>query len=114
MTVPVRGLLLAATLAPVVGTILETHPRACLSLTLRESVGPELRACTRAAAHLALSTLWTRWAAAMTIEWDQIPETDGALDAPVCATVAMLYHRAPGRLRRLRAATADRRGHGPL
>jgi hypothetical protein len=43
MAVPVRGKLLAESLSPIVGTLLETHPRACLMLGLDKSSGTAVR-----------------------------------------------------------------------
>jgi predicted nuclease with RNAse H fold len=125
MAVPVRGRFLADILSPEVGTIIETHPRACLGLLFAESQGknltaykgkePDIDACE------ALLELWCkRW----DIQKKGVPISNNVLDALVCATVAYLYHAAPHELTKLGAsAQPDKdtkpqlgmaRGHGPF
>ncbi len=119
MAVPVRGKLLSDFLSPLVGTILETHPRACLLFGLDEAVGRAVREYKKgpsAKAHVA--TLWERWAERFQVVAPKAPQNDGALDALVCATVAYLFHHAPETLLRLKHRPdegKDRpRGRGPF
>ena len=118
MAVPIRGRMLSEALAPLVGTILETHPRACLHLGLGEMVGTAVRCYKNkkepAVAQERVSTLWQAWSGRFAIQCPVPPENDGALDALVCATVAYLYHHAPERLLKLEHTEADIRGRGPF
>jgi len=115
MAVPVRGQLLAQHLAPLVGTVLETHPRASLLFALGEGVEAAARAYKRGgeAGAAAISALWVRWAARFSVSIDAPPEGDGALDALVCATTVYLFHRAPEALLHLREE-GPLRGWGPF
>jgi predicted nuclease with RNAse H fold len=103
MAVPVRGQLLAQHLAPLVATLLETHPRASLLFALGDEVEAAVRGYKRVkdGDERAIATLWERWAARFGIASDLTPRSDGALDALVCATVGYLYHREPEALLRL-------------
>ncbi|MNS31229.1 hypothetical protein D3C72_632780 [compost metagenome] len=114
MAVPVRGRQLADALSPVVGTIIETHPRACLYLGFPELLDP-IRRYKGDAPGAYLTVLWRAWTGRFGLAQD-IPPTlcDGMLDALVCATVAHLYHMQPGSLRRLRNTSTDRAGRGPF
>lgn len=104
MAVPVRSRLLADHLAPLVGTLLETHPRASLLFGLGEPAAAAVRNYKRRGTSNpdTVATLWERWAARFGISFDALPESDGPLDALVCATVAYLYHHAPPSLFHLR------------
>ncbi len=115
MAVPVRGQLLAQHLAPLVGTVLETHPRASLLFALGEGVEGAARAYKDGgeAGTRAIATLWKGWAARFGISVREAPRTDGALDALVCATTAYVYHRDPGALLRLQEEDSVR-GWGPF
>jgi predicted nuclease with RNAse H fold len=115
MAVPVRGQLLSDFLAPLVGTVLETHPRACLLFGLDAAAMDAVRAYKgRDNAQAHVKTLWARWAERFGIRSDLLIATDGALDALVCATVAHLYHRAPETLTWLASDAPDLRGRGPF
>lgn len=122
MAVPVRGLLLAEYLSPLVGTLLETHPRASLLFALGQVAGSAARDYKRGGDfdENAAAELWRRWAARFHIRWDPSPRSDGALDALVCGTVAYLYHHAPETLLHLRerktgeAGPGTVRGRGPF
>ena len=112
MAVPLRARLLADAVAPLVGTILETHPRASLYLGLGPEFLPDLKEYKRspqAAARLSIG-----WSAAFGIVGGYVAPSDGALDALVCATVAFCFHGAPDRLRYLRHSANDRQGRGPF
>lgn len=115
MAVPVRGRLLAEHLAPLVGTLLETHPRASLLFGLGEGTTDAVRAYKRGGepAGSAIEMLWQRWAERYDIRIETPPRSDGALDALVCATVAYLYHHAAGTLLRL-PEDGPVRGRGPF
>jgi predicted nuclease with RNAse H fold len=117
MAVPIRGRLLADTLSPVVGTILETHPRASLYFGLGqgEAIATALRNYkkgTNTAEHI--KTLWEAWSTRFRITSSEMLRTDGALDAVVCATVAYLYHHHPDKLLRLRHQVPEKTGRGPF
>lgn len=115
MAVPIRGRLLAEALSPVVGTILETHPRACALFALGENLAPAVRRYKKGegSAQYVLD-LWHAWCSQFGIHTAYAPRADGAFDALVCATVAYLFHHAPHRLRRLRHTVPERQGRGPF
>jgi len=124
MAVPVRGQLLAEALSPIVGTILETHPRACLffaagtSSELREAVAKykyqdkdkdkvlEAKSC--------VAQLWRMWTKLFGIQSKKSQDSHDALDALVCATVAYLYHLKPETLTKLVHKALKRYGRGPF
>jgi predicted nuclease with RNAse H fold len=112
MAVPVRARLLADAISPAVGTVLETHPRACLALYLGEQSLADVREYKRSTE--AVQRLLDRWVVEFGIHGGVAASTDGALDAIVCATVAFCYHSAPRRLRLLRHSAQDRQGRGPF
>jgi predicted nuclease with RNAse H fold len=117
MAVPVRGMMLADHLSPLVGTILETHPRASLYFSLEKNttIQDALRNYkTSANAIELIRTLWQAWAQRFGINSDEILVTDGALDALVCATVAWLYHHSPEKLLHLAQDSSTLRGRGPF
>jgi predicted nuclease with RNAse H fold len=115
MAVPVRGQLLSAFLAPLVGTILETHPRVCLLFGLSAAAKGAVRQYKgRGDTARHITALWERWAERFGIRSVLAIDTDGALDALVCATVAYLYHRAPETLMRLTDDAPDLLGRGPF
>lgn len=116
MAVPVRGRLLAEHLSPLVGTVLETHPRASLLFGLGETArGPVSHYKSGSDSDGdAVAVLWDRWATRFSIRLERPPGTDGALDALVCATVGDLYHRAPETLLHLREPRAGEPGSGAV
>ena len=114
MTVPVRGQMIAAALGTAVGTVIETHPRACLYFA---SAGEQLRhACRsyKSDSPEAIEHLWQEWLSSFDIAFDDVPRSDGALDAVVCATIGWLFHRHPRRLRKLGHDQRDSVGRGPF
>jgi len=115
MAVPVRGQLLAQHLAPLVGTLLETHPRASLLFALGAAVGEAVRGykAGKDGDQDAIAALWERWAARFGVSWEAVPGSDGALDALVCATTVYIYHRAPEVLMHLKE-DGPVRGWGPF
>ncbi len=118
MAVPIRGSILAEFLSPIVGTILETHPRSCLYLL---TIGKEVNSCvltykTKSNKN-AVKELWDFWIKEFNIEPIDFPESklsDGLLDSLVCATIAYLYHVAPEHLRRLNHRSSEVKGRGPF
>jgi predicted nuclease with RNAse H fold len=117
MAVPVRGMLLAEHLSPIVGTILETHPRASLYLGLEksESIHSALKRYKRGPdTPQAIHILWQAWSQRFHITADETPSEDGALDALVCATIAYLYHHHPDSLLHLSKDRNELRGRGPF
>lgn len=115
MAVPVRGRMLADALAPRVGTIIETHPRASLLFALGDERLESIRSYkTGEAKAEAVAHLWHHWRERYGILDDIATLNDGAIDAVVCATVAYLYHHEPASLHRLRHDAADRSGRGPF
>lgn len=119
MAVPVRGRLLADSLSPIVGTLLETHPRASLLFGL-EQIGQEIQAAVREykrnneAGKAHILTLWQHWSERFDISYRGVPGSDGALDSLVCATVAHQFHHAPTALYKLRHQVAEKTGRGPF
>jgi predicted nuclease with RNAse H fold len=117
MAVPVRGMMLAEHLSPIVGTILETHPRASMYLGLEtiEAIQDALQNYKKGPdASQAVQTLWQAWSQRFQITTDKSPSEDGALDALVCATTAYLYHHSPETLLHLSRDCKDLRGRGPF
>ncbi len=115
MAVPVRGQLLAQEIAPNVGTILETHPRASLLFGLgREHLSEIQNYKKEGGSKDDISKLWQQWCATFGIEYVDIPEKDGALDALVCATIAYLFHFRPDELYFLRHKNVNKSGSGPF
>lgn len=117
MAVPVRGRQLAECLSPIVGTIIETHPRACLFFaneSLIESVKLYKNKKVNCQEHI--TRLWQSWIRQFgikdTLEMSAI--TDDALDSLVCATIAYLFHHSPHQLTRLSHSATDKRGRGPF
>jgi predicted nuclease with RNAse H fold len=117
MAIPIRGVLLAQALAPLVGTVLETHPRASLWFSLGEARGEEVFAYKPRGGgeslEAAVASLWGAWSARYGLR-GEAPRCDGGLDALVCATVARLFHQDRGALWRPPGARADAVGRGPL
>lgn len=115
MAVPVRGRLLADTLSPVVGTLIETHPRASLLFGLGPTALPAVQGYKSGSAASGLvRSLWDQWCARFGIHGPEMPATDGGLDALVCATVAYQFHHAPQQLKKLRHDVPAKTGHGPF
>lgn len=118
MAVPFRGQLLAEALSPVVGTILETHPRACLFFAsgprqdLRNAVDKYKGKSAEATEHVKL--LWNTWVDLFKICGAKAHQSHDALDSLVCATVAYLYHAKPEALRKLVHKAVKRYGRGPF
>jgi predicted nuclease with RNAse H fold len=115
--VPVRGRQLAECLSPIVGTIIETHPRACLlfaNKSLIESV--KLYKDKKVNYQEHITRLWQSWTRQFgiknTLKMSAI--TDDALDSLVCATIAYLFHHSPHQLTRLSHSATDKRGRGPF
>ena len=115
MAVPVRGQLLAGALRPTVGTILETHPRADLLFALGSRAETWIKTYKKGKQTRPLiQSIWELWSERFSIQWEGVPETDGALDALVCATVAYLYHHQPEQLLKLRNTSEGTMGYGPF
>jgi len=117
MAVPIRGRMLAEALSPIVGTLLETHPRACLLLGLGRSVSMAVRSYKRSnpSSEEHVVKLVQHWCNRFHITpSDEVPIQDGALDSLVCATVAYLYHHMPEKLLKLRHEAKDKTGRGPF
>ena len=116
MAVPVRGQLLAQSIGSVVGTLLETHPRACLYFACQDD--QEREACMTYKSTTpdigAVATLWRMWSTIFRLQSDRSPEGDGALDAIVCATIGYLFHHELGRLQYLHHDRQCRVGGGPF
>lgn len=112
MAVPLRAGLLAERVAPVVGTVLETHPRASLYLELGRDHLPDIKEYKRS--QDAVARLLAAWTERFRLHGGVVASTDDALDALVCATVAYAYHSEPQRVRYLKHGAADRRGGGPF
>ncbi len=117
MAVPIRGRMLADHLSPVVGTLLETHPRASLLFGLGEEAHASVRQYKRGDASSRADhtqELWRLWSSRFGISYFGSVREDGALDALVCATVAYLYHHEPAALHKLRHDVPGKTGRGPF
>ena len=120
MAVPVRGRLLADHLSPILGTLLETHPRASLLFALGEDACESTRKYKGKASKETKADhterLWRMWSERerFGITHDKPVRDDGELDSLVCATVAYLYHRVPEALYRLRHDVPQKTGRGPF
>jgi predicted nuclease with RNAse H fold len=114
MAVPIRGRQLSEALAPIVGTILETHPGDCLFLIDQNKNDSAVNFYKKPGYDYFLKELLDRWGRRFNINWDAIIFSDGALDSLVCATIAYLYHNDPKSLLRLDHNAANRSGRGPF
>jgi predicted nuclease with RNAse H fold len=115
MAVPIRGRLLSEALSPSVGTILETHPRACLYFASGADLDGAIRQYKKGGdAVQHVQALWRSWSQRFGVQGALDRPTDGALDAAVCATVAYLSHHRPKDLLRLRHDAVDKSGRGPF
>ncbi len=102
--VPVRGHVLAEALAPLVGTLLETHPRASLFWILP----PEKRTLVRSYKNPGIperkrreaqKALWRYLCETHHLAGPGPPEVnDGLVDALVCALTVFFFHHHPERL----------------
>lgn len=127
MAVPVRGRLLADHLSPMVGTLIETHPRASLLFGLGSS---DKAICTAIREYKPkrgdtpqqkenriehIQMLWKKWSSSFGISPHEPDKAhDGALDALVCATVAHRFHHEPSVLHKLRHDVPEKTGRGPF
>jgi len=113
--VPVRGRQLAECLSPIVGTILETHPRACLFFA-NKSFLKSVKLYKKTSAQVHRMNLWKAWANRFGIDVALVAAdiTHDALDSIVCATLAYLFHHSPQHLQRLPYSAVDKRGRGPF
>jgi len=117
MAVPIRGRLLAEALSPIVGTLLETHPRACLLFGLSSSVGMAVRNYkgSNPSSEEHVVKLVEQWCDRFHITPpDEAPIDHNALDSLVCATIPYLYHHMPENLFKLRHEAEDKTGRGPF
>jgi predicted nuclease with RNAse H fold len=113
--VPIRGWLLGDSLGSIVGTLLETHPRASLHFALGKTAGKAIHSYKKVPdAEKHTSELWQRWSNRFGITSDAPVRNDGELDSLVCATVAYLYHREPQMLLKLKYEVPHIRGRGPF
>ncbi len=117
MAVPIRGRMLAEALSPIVGTLLETHPRACLLLGLSRSVGKAVRNYKGSdpSSKENVVKLVQNWCNRFhIIPSDGVPIDHNALDSLVCATIPYLYHQMPEKLLKLKHEAEDKTGRGPF
>lgn len=127
MAVPLRGTALAVAASPFIGTVIETHPTACLLLALdkdKEEIREAVRgyktkkgdsAERRVQCRTYCQLLWERWTKEFGLPTNPPKDPcDGQLDAVVTATVAWLYHKSPERLRKLAPGENDEVGRGPF
>ena len=115
MAVPVRGRQLAECLSPIVGTIIETHPRACLYFA-NKSLIKSVKLYKKVNGQEHRTRLWQSWTRQFGIKnkLKMSAITDDALDSLVCATIAYLFHHSPYQLIRLAHSATDKRGRGPF
>ncbi|HIE32477.1 MAG TPA: DUF429 domain-containing protein [Thermodesulfobacteriaceae bacterium] len=120
--VPIRGKILAEALSPVVGTILETHPRASLYFFLPKEM-KELtfrykpkKGLPKAVQEEALKKIWGYLLKSFDIPTESLENhiSDGLVDALVCALTAWLFHRAPENLISLSSKALGTFGRGPF
>jgi predicted nuclease with RNAse H fold len=115
MAVPVRGRMLAEALAPFVGAVLETHPRFALWSALAErfdhAIGSYKAKDTPSS---EVSEMAAAWIEEFNVRCPHDIADEGALDALVVATVAMLFHEKPERLSWPLPAAGEVRGAGPF
>ncbi len=111
--VPVRGLTLAEALSPLVGTLIETHPRASLFLSLPKELKTLVQLYKRD--ENSLRTIWRFLVERWQLRTEKVPRfvSDGIVDALVCAITAYLYHKKPEELLFL-PPTKGARGRGPF
>jgi hypothetical protein len=114
MAVPVRGQLLAEALSPLVGTILETHPRVCLLFVASVEEEKAVKQYKEKAGQEEVETLWEMWRTRFKIGGEIGSRTDGALDSLVCATIGYLFHRQPAALLKLVNDEPSKTGRGPF
>lgn len=114
MAVPIRGQLIAAALGTAVGSVLETHPRACLFFASDRDDLREACSLYKSASPESIRLLWERWARRFEISYDEAPSSDGGLDALVCATIGRLFHVRPHALQKLGHDQPNRIGRGPF
>lgn len=114
-SVPLRGRQLAECLSPIVGAIIETHPRACL-LFANKSLIESVKLYKKVNCQEHITRLWQSWTRQFgiknTLKISAI--TADALDSLVCATIAYLFHHSPHQLTRLSHSATDKRGRGPF
>ena len=82
--VPVRGRQLAEALSPIVGTIIETHPRACLAFVAPDELRDAVDRYKQNGKGEHCQRLWQYWCGRFRIGGNVPATTDGALDALVC------------------------------
>jgi predicted nuclease with RNAse H fold len=112
--VPTRGRQLSEALGPVIGTIIETHPRACLYLADPAGNLSATKYYKKPNYDYFLRELFTWWLEHFKFRWDSIRFSEGSLDAIVCATVAYLYHHDFDKLIRLDHTATNKTGRGPF
>lgn len=115
MAVPLRGKQLAEAVSPLVGTVIETHPRACIYLA-NPNANYELVGNYKKPDYVnSIIKLMEWWMDEFNIKYHQhVRHTDGALDSVICATIAFLYHNNPDKLLKLDHNAANRTGRGPF
>ena len=121
--VPIRGKILAEALSPVVGTILETHPRSSLYFLLPETEkhlafeyklrGGWPSTAGQRASRRILRYLKERFGIKIYLpEEEEI--NDGLVDALLCALTVYLFHTAPENLLFLSRRAQGFSGRGPF
>jgi len=120
--VPIRGKILAEALSPLVGTILETHPRSSLYFLLPEGEKylafqykrrrGEFLKSGKAACKKILDHLKNRFGIEISTPEKEI--TDGLIDALLCALTVYLFHTAPEKLLFLSEKGQGVFGRGPF
>lgn len=114
MAVPVRGRQLAEYLSPVVGTIIETHPRVCLYFADKSLLDSVKRYKSNKEGEGYTKKLCQFWIERFHIAPKTPMIKHDALDSMVCATIAYLYHHLPEQLKMLSYQSEDKRGRGPF
>ena len=115
MGIPLRAYLLAKSISPYCGTILETHPRASLYFLL-PNAKREIAFKYKKEGLSEAEILWLRDFLRELFSLDaplDLLKRDGVLDALICALTAYLYQKAPEKLFFL-PQEEDLEGFGPF
>ncbi len=118
--VPIRGKILAEALGPLVGTILETHPRASLYFLLPDPLKPLVylykprRGIPEPERQEACARILDYLSKKFHLRAEELAPDDGLLDALVCALTARAFHRHPESLLFLSREARGIYGRGPF
>ncbi len=118
--VPIRGKILAEALSPLVGTVLETHPRASLYFLLPEALKPLVflykprRGIPETQRREACARILEYLSKKFHLRAEELTPEDGLLDALVCALTARVFHQELENLLFLSRKARGVYGRGPF